>query len=80
MRGRPLGSRDFTAEQFRVQLEAAHKALGQRHRGWHSEEDIAAQIGISRGTLRAYRHAYGFPRERTGELFAHSLPTSGRAR
>ncbi len=63
----------MTAEQFAAALALAYRRLGHRRRGWHAEADIAAQIGISRTTLRVYRRAYGFPRR--GAFSDQSLTT-----
>ncbi len=71
MAGRSPGSYAFTREQFVAALETAHERLGHRRRGWHSEADIAEQIGICRQTLRTYRRRYGFP----PRLVSHQIAT-----
>ena len=62
--GRPSGWRDYTEDQLKLSLAQAERALGHRRRGWHSETDLATQIGISRQTLRDYRRIYGIPKRR----------------
>jgi len=55
---------DYSENQFTDALTQAERDLGHRRRGWHSEADLAAQVGISRTTLYFYRRLYGIPRRR----------------